>query len=323
MCCVAGPQDLLPRIREHLREYVSHLPDYTCRVTIDRSTRRSARAELEFVDRLRLEVAYTGGNELYAWPGSEAFESSIEELLPAHGLVSNGSYAIHIRTLFLHDVTSFGEPRTSGGHIALDASVPAVLSGFSLTTGAGSVPAGIDATLWLDPTSLDLERLQVRVVTRLAQSVETTTYGRDRVGEVEFVLPQTSELVLTDRGGMQFRNVSRFDQYHRFAGTSTISFGPGADTPAKPAAAVAKKESIRPAAKIAGTLDAAIGADAAIGDPFTVTAEGGAKLTGRLTDMRREGRENWYLELTLMGRAERRTGRLPIPAGTKLTWGKM
>jgi len=305
-----------------LREYVARLPDYTCRVTIERSTRRSSRAEFSLVDRLRLEVAYTGGDELYAWPGSAAFERSIEELLPAHGLVSNGSYAGHVRTLFRRDVARFGEPRAEDGVIRLDASVPPALSGLALTSGAGGVPAGIEATIRLDPSSYDLDRLEVRVSTRLAQSVETTTYAHVKIGEVEFVLPQTSELVLIGSDGMQFRNFSRFDQYHRYTGTATIRYGPEmAAFPSEPRPPE-KKETVRLAAKIAGVLDAPIGTDAAIGDPFTVTADDGGKLTGRISDMRRVGKENWDAELTLEGRVMRKV-RLPAAAGTKLSFGKM
>ena len=47
-CCVAADDgDLLTRIRYHMRDYVSRLPDYTCRVTIERSARRSGRGAFE------------------------------------------------------------------------------------------------------------------------------------------------------------------------------------------------------------------------------------------------------------------------------------
>ncbi len=80
------PQPLVDRIREHMRNYVSHLPDYTCRVTLERFARRSSRAPFELNDRIRLEVAYSGGKELYSWPGDDRFEAGIEDLLPGHGM---------------------------------------------------------------------------------------------------------------------------------------------------------------------------------------------------------------------------------------------
>src|ERR1035438_7070534 len=92
----ADPPALVSRIRQHMREYVAHLPDYTCRITLERSARPKARAAWQPRDRLRLAVAYTGGQELYSWPGEARFQGGIEDLLPGHGMVSNGSYALHV-----------------------------------------------------------------------------------------------------------------------------------------------------------------------------------------------------------------------------------
>jgi hypothetical protein len=288
-------------------------------VTIERLSRRSSRSAFELVDRLRLEVVYTGGSELYTWAGSGAFERTIEELLPAHGMVTDGSFALHMRTLFLRNVAQFDEPKRAAGRVELEFSVPAVRSGYAMGTPAGSVPAGLEGTVWLDAATLDLERLQVRVETRLGRSVETTTYARVKVGEVEFVAPVSSELTMLPGGGEQLRNVSRFDEYHRFAGVSTLRF-PGADRvyasdPAQqPArAATASKE-------IPATLESAIAADAAIGDSFVAIAGDGTRMTGRISDMRRLGKDQWNIELTLMDKRVRKTVRLPLAMGTRLVW---
>src|ERR1044071_8903113 len=100
-CCFAADDgDLLPRIRDHMRGYLARLPDYTCRVTIERSGRRNARTAFELTDRLRLEIAYANGREYYAWPGDDRFENGIDGL-PHRGLVSEGSWALHARKLFL------------------------------------------------------------------------------------------------------------------------------------------------------------------------------------------------------------------------------
>src|SRR5690349_16012167 len=122
----AADPDLLERIREHMREYLAHLPDYTCRVTIERSDRRNPRARFSVRDRLRLEIAYAGGREYYAWPGDNHFESTIDELLPRNGMVSEGSFALHMRKLFLTSDAEFAEPREEDGKVRLDFAVPAV-----------------------------------------------------------------------------------------------------------------------------------------------------------------------------------------------------
>jgi hypothetical protein len=97
-----------------MREYLARLPDYTCRVTIERAQRRGSRGDFAVLDRLRLEIAYAGGHEYYAWPGDNRFESTIDELLPDRGLVSEGSWALHMRKLFLTRDAEFSGPREDG-----------------------------------------------------------------------------------------------------------------------------------------------------------------------------------------------------------------
>ena len=132
---------LVSRIREHMREYIAHLPDYTCRITLERFTRLKPRTPFDLGDRLRLEVAYTGGQELYSWPGDDRFESGIEALLPGHGMVSNGSYALHVRSLFLRDVAEFAPPQEEKCDqlpcVRLDFHISALRSGYALSAGGG------------------------------------------------------------------------------------------------------------------------------------------------------------------------------------------
>src|SRR5438046_1693144 len=93
---LADPVDkaLLQRVREHMAAYLSQLTNYTCHVDINRLRRNSTRAKLEPVDRLRLEVAFVSGKELYALKGSESFEdNTIDRLTGGTGAMSTGSYA--------------------------------------------------------------------------------------------------------------------------------------------------------------------------------------------------------------------------------------
>jgi hypothetical protein len=321
------------RIREHMREYVAHLPDYTCRITLERFKRPKARAGFEPSDRLRLEVAYTGGQELYSWPGEDRFEGGIEDLLPGHGMVSNGSYALHVRNLFLRDVAEFGAPREEkcegGPCVRLDFRIPALRSGYALSAGTGSAPAPLVGAAWFDAASLDIVRLEVRVdeaprAVRIAATRESTVYVRARIGEVEFVVPGVSELWLRDRDGSELLNRSRFDQYHRYAGSATVSYAPVGDAPVAvaparaPSRAAAPRVATQVATQVTAALDGEIGEDAAIGDGFTATTADGVQVGGRITDMRRVGK-GWLVELTVSGMVRRGLA-LPLKAGTKLMW---
>ena len=308
------------RIRDHMRQYVAHLPDYTSRITLERFRRTRSRALFELNDRLRLEVAYTGGQELYSWPGDARFESGIEDLLPGHGMVSNGSYALHVKSLFVREVAQFGPPKEEtcdqAACVRLDFEIPAVRSGYALSTGIGSAPVPLAGSAWFDAATLDIVRLEVRVddpprTVRVAATRETTVYRRARIGDVEFVVPGTSELMLRDRDGSEMMNRSSFDQYHRYAGTATVFYGAG-DTVAAPV----RREGASTAVTAPATLDEEIGEDAAIGDTFTVTTGDGEKVTGRISDMRRAGKA-WLVELKLPGGFRRGT-RLPVKAGTRI-----
>ena len=310
-----------------MREYIAHLPDYTCRITLERFKRSKVRAPFELSDRLRLEVAYTGGQELYSWPGADRFEAGIEDLLPGHGMVSNGSYALHVRNLFLRDVAEFAAPREEKCEdrpcVRLDFQIPALRSGYSLSAGNSSAPAPLVGSSWfnpanLDPASLDILRLEVRVdeaprAVRIAATRETTAYMRARIGDVEFVVPGVSELLLRDRDGSELLNRSRFDQYRRFAGSASVSYAPAGDAPS--AAAPAPTAQPRVGKQMTATLDAGIGEDAAIGDRFTATTADGVQVSGRITDMRRVGK-TWMVELTLPGMVRRLA--LPVKAGTRI-----
>ena len=332
-CSAADDPALASRIREHMREYVARLPDYTCRITLERSARPSARGAFELRDRLRLEVAYTGGQELYSWPGEDRFEGGIEDLLPGHGMVSNGSYALHVRNVFLRDVAEFGAPREEkceeGACVRLDFHIAAWRSGYSLSTGTGSAPAALAGSAWFDAASLDIVRLEVRVdeaprAVRIAATRETTVYMRARIGEVEFVVPGVSELWLRDRDGSERLNRSRFDQYRRYAGSATVSYTPAFDAPAEavaaraPSRAAAARVGKQVAGQVTGALDAEIGEDAAIGDAFTAATADGVQVAGRITDMRRVGKR-WMVDLTVSGMVRRGLA-LPLKAGTKVTW---
>ena len=312
-----GPSDLPDRIRVHMRDYLAHLPDYTCRVTLERSRRPSSQARFELDDRLRLDVAYAGAQELYALPGDDRFESGIADLVSVHGMISDGSYALHTRKLFLSDAAIFRPPLEAvcAGEpcVQLDFAVPVSRSGYSLGGSGGSAPVALAGSVWFDRDSLDIRRLLVRVddpppTVRIAATREETVYGRVGFGDRVAVLPRSSELLLTDRNGSQSLNRSTFQQCHQYAGMATISYGAGEVVPVP--AAQSLIVSLPAGLELEMALDERIGPEPAAGDLFTATltrpgiqrgttVPAGARVTGRLTRMERsEG--SWVLGLSLL-----------------------
>jgi hypothetical protein len=310
-----------------MRDYLARLPDYTCRVTLERSTRRNSHARFTPSDRIRLEVAYTGGQELYSWPGDDRFEGGIEDLLSGHGMVSNGSYALHMRNLFVRAVATFAAPRMERCEarpcLRVDFDIPASLSGYSVSAGGGSAPAPLTGTAWFDPDSLDIVRLEVRVENipssvRIAATRETTLYTHAAIGDTDFVLPASSELFLRDRDGSEARNRSTFDRYRRYTGTSTVFYEPAApDAPQQ--SSRAPKPAPPPLVRdLTATLDSALTEDTAIGDQVPVTTRDGTHLTARVTAMRNL-RNHWIVDLSLRG-VIRPGLPLPLPQGHTVTF---
>ncbi|MDE3166369.1 MAG: hypothetical protein KGN36_11230 [Acidobacteriota bacterium] len=321
ICCFAADgADTLSRIRAHMRDYLARLPDYTCRVTIERAQRRGSRGDWSVSDRLRLQIAYAGGREYYAWPGDSRFESTIEELLPARGMVSEGSWALHMRKLFLTDDARFSVPRAEGGAWRAGFLVPEALSGFTVSAGGVAVPVALQGAVWFDAETLDVERLEVRVddtpaEVRIAGTREETVYRREVVGDRPVVLPERSELVLRDRDGSQRRNRSRFDDCHRYAGSATVRYEGAADERAPHAVAAAGRE-YRHGERVTVRLTAGIPLDVAIGDRFPSGGD-----TVWISDVRQVGKR-WSIEFSLAGTraAVRRTLALPAAPGTTVTF---
>src|SRR5579871_3610686 len=88
--------ELLAQIRRHMADNLASLPNYTCRETIERTFGQQGAKRFSLLDRLRLEVAYVSGRELYAWPGATSFDDrGIEQLVGGGGAIGTGGFAGH------------------------------------------------------------------------------------------------------------------------------------------------------------------------------------------------------------------------------------
>jgi hypothetical protein len=242
-------------------------------------------------------------------------------------MVTNGSYAMHMRNLFVRDVASFSAPRDERCEgrpcVRLDFEIPAARSRYSVSAGDAAAPVPLAGSTWFDPESLDILRLEVRVdrtprSVRISSTRETTVYMRAHVGEIDAVLPASSELVLHDRNGLEAKNHSTFDHYRRYSGSATIFYD--ATAPPPPDAPQPKPQPPPNQKEITATLDSALDLDAAIGDQVPITTREGLHYTARITNMRRAG-PRWLIDLTLRG-LTRTSLPLPLPAQTAIVFQK-
>src|SRR5262249_39674276 len=102
---IATPQDLAPdvrlltRIKAHLREELSQIPNYTCLETIERFHKEPGysthdRGRLEPLDTVRLEVVYSDHREWYASPGDRKLSVDNPVTFVGSGMIGNGVFGL-------------------------------------------------------------------------------------------------------------------------------------------------------------------------------------------------------------------------------------
>jgi hypothetical protein len=312
-----SPDALLAAIRQKMRENLTNLPNYTCLLTIERSTGPEKSRHLRLIDTLHIEVGYVDGKELYAWPGQKFEGQRLEEMLSG-GAVGTGDFALHVRSLFLSNSATFtfvGRVNRDG-HDRFEFSyhVPRARSKYLLGNGLKSEVVGYHGSFWVDAASLLLKRLEIEIDDippdlHVRRGGSILRYAMTRIGGADFLLPLSSELSLVSAGGRASRNLTRFEQCHQYAGESVVSFADPAPTSTE-ARKVVTQVRLPAGLLVEMTLRTALdGGRAAIGDPVaavvskdvvssgTVVLPKGAKVTGRVTRLGKMegGRVSWQM----------------------------
>ncbi len=281
--CAESPA-VLAKIRESVLENLRRLPNYTCGQTIERSYRSVATHLFENVDRIRLEVGYIDGREMFGWPGGEKLaEEDLNRLVG--GTVTNGEFALATRALFAGRSVVFGDMReeTHAGHAALrfDFTVPREGTDWILVIGGQHTPTGYHGSFWVDSDSLQL--IEVRITADdVPPDAGYSAVARDLqflpapIGNGEFLLPSRAEFSATEATGAEDRNETRFHDCRQYTAESVVSFGPtdaGARTKAGPrngAPAAGLDAALPDEFETSLTLDSPIDSDiSAVGDPIT------------------------------------------------------
>lgn len=302
---------LLARIKARTSENLTRQPNYTCLQTTERSRRRAPSRKFELVDTLRLEVALVGGKELFAWPGAGRFEERrITEMVG--GTIGDGSFALHARSVFLSNAPTYTHAgrRVRDGRQTerYDYRVPQMLSGYKLRVLNREAVVGYHGSFWVDAATLDLLRLEVIADDipphlEIDSAASAMEYARVEIGEADFLLPASAELMLTDLAGGENRNLTHFTACRQYAGESVLSF---ADPPPtlEPAPTQSPAEPIRLPAGLSLELRLESAIDlrkAAVGDPIAAAVcddvkrksqtlvPKGARVTGRIVRLEKSG----------------------------------
>lgn len=279
----AEPAGLLARIRRNMAGNLAHLPDYTCRQTIERSRRPAGTKKFAFADRVRIDVSYVSGKELFAWPGAEKFEDkALHQMVPG-GAAGTGSFGLHARDVFTSNAPTFeykGEVQEKGRRlVGWTFQIAREKSNYVVSSSPEAAAiVGYHGSFWADADTLDLVRLEVETDevpenVAVARGSERVEYQRLRIGTSAFLLPRTSDLFMADRTGNESHNHADFEACRQYAGESVVRFG---DPEAEPVSALPKPLAALPplpaGLEVELILKSGIHAlKSAIGDPVRAT----------------------------------------------------
>jgi hypothetical protein len=204
---------LLARVKQHGRASFEHIPDYTCQKTVSRSVKP---------------------------PDSQSFTPIDTAAFTSEGLIGSGDFSATPLNLFVHDagrITAAPEAGLfTGMTLRFDFEVSALAGAYQVRSGESQTMVGVRGTFWVDPQSLDLLRIEEHHVglppdLNIRDIVTTIIYGRTRIGPSEPLLPQSSEVIVTNLSGGQKRNLIEFSGCREYGSESTIHFAPAGPEP--------------------------------------------------------------------------------------------
>ncbi len=224
--------DLWVRVREHIRATAAELPNYSCQETMERSIQASA-GQIEFRERLRLEVLFAERTELFAWPGSSEFTSEPLQNWIGAGAIGNGDFVTELLNLFVISTATVKyagiETRDRRALHRFNFHVPLLSSRYTLAVHGKTAITAYSGSFWVDQGSLDIVRLETRAEAIPAdldcsEARQYVTYGRVRLGIGDRLLPSSGELAIVTGDGHESRNTIGFSNCRQYSTSSSLSF---------------------------------------------------------------------------------------------------
>jgi hypothetical protein len=228
----------LAHIKQHMKQRLQQVPNYTCLETIVRCQRLQHTAKFKTLDTVRMEVAEVKGKELFARPG-QPFDESNPGAFVRGGTMASGFFAMFANALFVNDrgtMSWAGEEEIDGRKLLrYDFQVPLLRSGFHIQTASRAAIVGYHGSFWSDPRTLDALRLRILAddippALGLLDAGVEIEYQSVRIGEGEALLPRQADLLLTEFSGAERRNLSTFSNCRQYGSDSVLTFG-RPDTP--------------------------------------------------------------------------------------------
>jgi hypothetical protein len=233
---------LLARVKTKALANIDRLPDFVCTQTMERFSRKGNARDYTREDRVTFDLAFIGGKELYAWPGSDSFQKETPSDLVGYGMSNTGPFGLHLLGIFNYAtvIRYAGEEQIEGRRAArYDYRAPAFASPIRLSVGGGSGEAGRRGSFWADPDTRDILRIEVQAedippTVNLASATDRIDYALVDLGGREALLPSRADMEMSDVIGNVSRNISVFTSCRQYTAASSISFSEPAKTDAPP-----------------------------------------------------------------------------------------
>ncbi len=233
--------EVVREVRSVVSGMLTRLPNYTCLETLEQTARAPGQSKFRLVDRVRVEVAYVDGTELYAFPGSPRFDSrELQQIITTHGAFGTGDFGEHLRATYGGNLPLL----VAGRELMLGRDawrftqiVPANLSRYDVIVPPARATVAYAATAWHDTATLALLRIEL-LATRfplgfpVRRVFKATEYSSVTVNGVPVRLPAMTELSMTTRNGIENRTVSTFSNCREYKGESKLTFEEPASDPA-------------------------------------------------------------------------------------------
>jgi len=274
----------LARIRARVGQALDQLPDCTCVETVDRSWKPAGK-EIRPLDRVVLQILFSGGEELFASPGDTRWNTNPSAFL-ASGMMGNGLFALDLKIIFLNNVSVivYKGDESSGGRreARYDFAVSHLMSAWTVHNAGATGVVGLQGSFWADPETYDLHRLEYHAEgipfdLLYADIFTAVYYNRVRIGERDILLPQAADLRTTGVDRDVKSNHIEFTHCQGFHTESTLRFGaPDAASAAmSPAAAP-------PQPAVEGTLPPGLRITVALSAPLDDRAPVGSLIEGKM-----------------------------------------
>ena len=250
VCCAASQSlppetQLLVRIKSHMSNELSNLPNYTCLETISRfqklpGAKSASGTELKPLDTVRLEIVYSNQREWYGWPGDKQLSADSPGALVGGGMIGTGAFAVTLHNILGASTITYSGEETIGGRAAVryNFHLPALRRLLVISLGGHKGAAGQDGSFWVDPQSLDLIRLDSHAIEippnlPLKDASTNVDYARTRIGARDVLLAQRAEMHMTQSTGEESYDQLEFTHCHAYSVESSIRFDQESQQPAR------------------------------------------------------------------------------------------